>query len=326
MERVIREKPLLTLIVPAYNEENNLSDFYSETSKCTADMAVEVEYLFINDGSEDRTVEVLKELCREDSRVRYLSFSRNFGKEAAIYAGLQHAHGDYAAIMDADLQDPPELLPRMYDYVTKEGYDCAAARRVTRAGEGKVRSFCADMFYKAMTKLSGMKMMEGSRDFQLMNRKMINAVLSMKEKNRFSKGIFEWVGFQKKWVEYENVERSSGSSKWSLWKLFRYALDGITSFSSIPLMVAFVLGCCCCFCAGILIFIEIIGFHVFPSAMSGWTGFLCLLLFLFGIQFLCMGILGKYLEKTYDEVKNRPLYLLDDSSLCEEMSGNEGEE
>ena len=326
MKKVSQEKPLLTLIVPVYNEESSLNHFYDQTCKCTESMGVEIEFLFINDGSEDNTLEMLRQLCRRDSRVRYLSFSRNFGKEAAMYAGLQYAGGDYAAIMDADLQDPPELLPKMYDAVVAGDYDCAAARRVNRKGEGKIRSFCADCFYKIMTRLSGMNLMPGARDFQLMNRKMINAVLSLKEKSRFSKGIFEWVGFRKKWVEYENVERSSGCSKWSFGKLCRYALDGITSFSTLPLQAAFIPGMICWIAAVALLAVEISRFYVLSSDMRNWLLLFSFLMCLSGTQFFCMGIFGKYLGKTYEEVKHRPVYVMDECHLSERTEENEDEQ
>ena len=244
----------LTLVVPAYNEQDAIPLFYEEALRVEGELpGVEVEYLFIDDGSRDQTMEVLRQLHAQDPRVHYVSFSRNFGKEAAIYAGLENAKGDYVAILDADLQDPPSLLPEMLHAIQEEGYDCVGSRRVTRKGEPPIRSFFARMFYRIMNKISSADIVDGARDFQLMNRKVVNAILSMGEYNRFSKGIFGWVGFRKKWLEYENIERAAGETKWSFWKLFVYALDGIVAFSTTPLVIASVMGILFCLVAFIAI-------------------------------------------------------------------------
>ena len=274
---------------------------------------MEIEYLFIDDGSSDGTLEVLRNLHKKDARVRYVSFSRNFGKEAAIYAGLQNAAGDYVAILDADLQDPPALLPEMLQAIEEEGYDCVGSRRVTRKGEPPIRSFFARMFYHIMKKISNADIVDGARDFQLMNRKVVKAILSMGEYNRFSKGIFGWVGFRKKWLEYENIERSAGETKWSFWKLFLYALDGIVAFSTAPLVIASVMGMVFCLVAFVAIIFIIVRTLIFGDPTSGWPSMVCIIIFIAGIQLLCMGILGQYMAKTYLETKKRPLYLVEET-------------
>ena len=255
---------------------------------------------------------------KKDARVRYVSFSRNFGKEAAIYAGLQNATGDYVAILDADLQDPPSLLPEMLQAIEEEGYDCVGSRRVTRKGEPPIRSFFARMFYRIMNKISSADIVDGARDFQLMNRKVVNAILSMGEYNRFSKGIFGWVGFRKKWLEYENIERSAGETKWSFWKLFLYALDGIVAFSTAPLVMASVMGMVFCLVAFVAIIFIIIRTVLFGDPTSGWPSMVCIIMFIAGVQLLCMGILGQYMAKTYLETKKRPLYLVEETEEEEE--------
>lgn len=308
------DKKKLTIVVPAYNEEEALPIFYAEASRVEKELpGVEIEYLFIDDGSSDGTLEVLRDLHKKDARVRYVSFSRNFGKEAAIYAGLQNARGDYVAILDADLQDPPALLPEMLRVIEEEGYDCVGSRRVTRKGEPPIRSFFARMFYRIMNKISSADIVDGARDFQLMNRKVVNAILSMGEYNRFSKGIFGWVGFRKKWLEYENVERSAGETKWSFWKLFIYALDGIVAFSTAPLVIASVMGMVFCLVAFIAIIFIIVRTMIFGDPTSGWPSMVCIIIFIAGIQLLCMGILGQYMAKTYLETKKRPLYLVEET-------------
>ena len=299
----------LTMVVPAYNEEEALPIFYAEALRVEKELpGVEIEYLFIDDGSSDGTLEVLRDLHKKDARVRYVSFSRNFGKEAAIYAGLQNAAGDYVAILDADLQDPPALLPEMLQAIEEEGYDCVGSRRVTRKGEPPIRSFFARMFYHIMKKISNADIVDGARDFQLMNRKVVKAILSMGEYNRFSKGIFGWVGFRKKWLEYENIERSAGETKWSFWKLFLYALDGIVAFSTAPLVIASVMGMVFCLVAFVAIIFIIVRTLIFGDPTSGWPSMVCIIIFIAGIQLLCMGILGQYMAKTYLETKKRPLY------------------
>lgn len=304
----------LTMVVPAYNEEEALPIFYAEALRVEKELpGVEIEYLFIDDGSSDGTLEVLRDLHKKDARVRYVSFSRNFGKEAAIYAGLQNAAGDYVAILDADLQDPPALLPEMLQAIEEEGYDCVGSRRVTRKGEPPIRSFFARIFYHIMKKISNADIVDGARDFQLMNRKVVKAILSMGEYNRFSKGIFGWVGFRKKWLEYENIERSAGETKWSFWKLFLYALDGIVAFSTAPLVIASVMGMVFCLVAFVAIIFIIVRTLIFGDPTSGWPSMVCIIIFIAGIQLLCMGILGQYMAKTYLETKKRPLYLVEET-------------
>lgn len=304
----------LTMVVPAYNEEEALPIFYAEALRVEKELpGVEIEYLFIDDGSSDGTLEVLRDLHKKDARVRYVSFSRNFGKESAIYAGLQNAAGDYVAILDADLQDPPALLPEMLQAIEEEGYDCVGSRRVTRKGEPPIRSFFARMFYRIMNKISSADIVDGARDFQLMNRKVVNAILSMGEYNRFSKGIFGWVGFRKKWLEYENIERSAGETKWSFWKLFLYALDGIVAFSTAPLVMASVMGMIFCLVAFVAIIFIIVRTVLFGDPTSGWPSMVCIIMFIAGVQLLCMGILGQYMAKTYLETKKRPLYLVEET-------------
>ena len=309
-KEVEMDKKLLTLVVPSYNEEEAIPLFYEEALRVEKELTdIDIEYLFVDDGSRDETMRVVKELNAKDPRVHYVSFSRNFGKEAAIYAGLENAAGDYVAILDADLQDPPSLLPEMLEAVEKEGYDCVGSRRVTRKGEPPIRSFFARCFYKLMGKISSSEVVDGARDFQLMNRKVVNAILAMGEYNRFSKGIFGWVGFKKKWLEYENVERAAGETKWSFWKLFVYALDGIVAFSTAPLVIASFIGMLFCLIAFIAIIFIIIRTVIFGDPTSGWPSMVCIIMLVSGIQLLCIGILGQYLAKTYLETKRRPLYL-----------------
>lgn len=306
----------ITIAVPCYNEEQALPPFFAEVTRVAAQMPyVEFEFLFINDGSKDGTMPILRELAQKDPRVKYISFSRNFGKEAGIYAGLENATGDYVVIMDADLQDPPALLPEMYRAVTEEGYDCVGSRRVTRKGEPPIRSFFARMFYKIINKMSEAEIVDGARDFQMMNRTVVDAILSMGEYNRFSKGIFGWIGFHKKWLEYENVERVAGETKWSFWKLFLYAIQGIVAFSTTPLVLSSVFGLLCCALAFIMIIVVIIRTLVFGDPTQGWPSLVCIMLLLSGIQMLGIGIVGQYLAKTYLETKNRPIYLVRESNV-----------
>ena len=306
----------ITIAVPCYNEEQALPPFFAEVTKVAAGMPyVEFEFLFINDGSKDKTMEVIKELAEADKRVKYVSFSRNFGKEAGIYAGLENATGDYVVIMDADLQDPPALLPEMYQAVTQEGYDCVGSRRVTRKGEPPIRSFFARMFYKIINRMSDAEIVDGARDFQMMNRTVVDAILSMGEYNRFSKGIFGWIGYKKKWLEYENIERVAGETKWSFWGLFLYAIQGIIAFSTAPLVLSSVFGLLCCTLAFIMIVVVIIRTLVFGDPTAGWPSLVCIMLLLSGIQMLCIGIVGQYLAKTYLETKNRPIYLVRETNV-----------
>lgn len=300
----------ITVVVPCYNEEQSLHFFYKEMERVAAEMKENTfEYLFVDDGSKDRTLECIRELKEKDEKVRYVSFSRNFGKEAAIYAGLFHASGDYVAIMDADLQDPPSLLPKMYRAVTEEGYDSAATRRVTRKGEPPIRSFFARRFYHIMNKISDVELMDGARDYRLMNRAYVDALLQMGEYNRFSKGLFGWVGFKTKWLEFENVERVAGETKWSFWKLFKYSLDGIVAFSSMPLYMASWLGAGMCGVSVLAILFIIVRQLVFGNSVAGWPSMVCIIILIGGLQLLSIGILGLYLSKTYLEVKHRPIFI-----------------
>ena len=310
----------LTIVVPAYNEEQAIPIFYNTTKDVMEKNLPEVDYemLFIDDGSSDKTMDVLCDLAEKDQRVKYVSFSRNFGKESAIYAGLQNAKGSYVVIMDADLQDPPALLPEMYRIVTEEEYDCVGTRRVTRKGEPPIRSFFARMFYRIMGKISDAEVTDGARDYQLMNRKVVDAILSMGEYNRFSKGIFGWVGFRKKWLEYENVERAAGETKWSFWKLFLYAIDGITAFSTTPLVISSVMGIVLCVVAMIMIIFIIVRTLIFGDPTSGWPSMVCIIMLVSGAQLLSIGVLGQYVAKIYLETKRRPLYLVSKTNVEKE--------
>ncbi len=305
---------LLSIIVPCCNEEAAVGAFYARTSAVCAKLpAVDVEYIFVDDGSTDGTLAVLKALAGRDGRVRWLALSRNFGKEAALYAGLEHARGDYVAVMDADLQDPPELLPELLGAVRGGGYDCAAVRRVDRKEEPPIRSWFARQFYKIINKMSRTEIVDGARDYRLMTRQMVDAVLRVTEYNRFSKGIFSWVGFRTKWVETVNVERAAGESKWSFFKLLVYALDGIIAFSTAPLAIASVLGLVFCVVSFVAIVFVIVRQVLWGGSAFGWPSLVCIILFLAGVQLFCIGILGQYLSKTYLEVKGRPIYLLRES-------------
>ena len=313
---------LLSVIVPCFNEEENIRDFYDELCKNNdffREKQIEFELLYVDDGSKDRTVAEVKKLHEEDGRVRLVSFSRNFGKEAAIYAGLQKCRGDLAVLMDADLQDPPSLLPEMYSYI-EQGYDSVATRRVTRKGEPPVRSFFARMFYRLMNRISKTEIVDGARDYRLMTRPVVDAILSMAEYNRFTKGIFGWVGYETKWLEYENVERRKGETKWSFWKLFLYSLEGIIAFSTVPLTIASVAGVFFCLVAFVIIIVTIIRKLLFGDPTSGWPSLVCIIMMVSGVQLFCLGIVGQYLSKTYMEVKRRPIYL-----VREEIGGREVE-
>ena len=303
---------MLSVIVPCYNEEENIAPFYEELMKHVSFLTerdMELEVLYIDDGSRDRTVEEIRKLRETDERVHMVSFSRNFGKEAAMYAGLENAGGDYVVFMDADLQDPPSLLTEMFTYI-EQGYDSVATRRVSRKGEPPIRSFFARRFYRLMKRISQTEIMDGARDYRLMTRQVVDAILSMKEYNRFTKGIFGWVGFETKWIEYENVERTRGETKWNFWKLFVYSLDGIAAFSTVPLMLASVVGVLFCVFAFLMIIFIIVRKLVFGDPVSGWPSLVCIILMTSGVQFFCTGILGQYLAKTYMEVKGRPIYLV----------------
>lgn len=300
----------ISLVVPCYNEQEVIKIFYAEIQKIKKDFKnVTFEIIFVNDGSKDKTLELMRELSKNDD-VRYVSFSRNFGKEAAMYAGLEASTGDYVAIMDADLQDPPALLKEMYEILESKEYDSVATRRVTRKGEPVIRSFFARLYYKIINKISKTEIVDGARDFRLMTKQMVNSVLSLKEYNRFSKGIFSWVGYRTKWLEYENVERAAGETKWSFWKLFLYSLESIVAFSTVPLSIASVMGILFCFVAFIIIIFIIVRTLMFGDPTSGWPSMVCIMFFIGGVQLLCLGIMGQYLSKTYLEVKKRPIYIV----------------
>lgn len=317
-------KEKISLVIPCYNEEEVLPYFYEEFNKVASELSdYDMEAIFVDDGSKDRTLEVVKQLAEKDIRVKYISFSRNFGKEAAIYAGFEHAKGEYVAMMDADLQDPPSLLPKMLHAVKEEGYDSAATRRVTRKGEPPIRSFFARRFYGLMNKISTTEIMDGARDYRLMSRKFKNAIMQMKEYNRFSKGIFGWVGFKTKWIEFENVERKAGETKWSFWKLLLYSIEGIIGFSTAPLAIASVLGMLFCIVAFIFMIIIMVKTLCFGDPVAGWPSMTCIILLLGGIQLFCMGILGMYLSKTYLEAKNRPIYICGETNIEDQEEGNE---
>ena len=304
---------LLSIIVPCYNEEESLPFFFQRIRQVAEQLLqahqLELECLFIDDGSKDQTLNLLRQYAGEDPRMKYISFSRNFGKEAAIYAGLEHSRGDYVAMLDADLQDPPELLEEMYRLILSGEYDCVATRRVTRKGEPPIRSFFARLFYRLMNKISQVDMVDGARDYRLMTRQMVDSILSLKEYSRFSKGIFGWVGYRTKWLEYENVERVAGETKWSFWKLFRYSIDGIVAFSTFPLDLAAIFGVLFCIAAFIYLIFLFVRTLAFGNPVSGYPSLMCVILFLGGIQLLTIGILGKYLAKTYLETKKRPIYI-----------------
>lgn len=306
-----KKRDLISIVVPCYNEQEALPHFYREADDVSKKMQeTDFEFLFVDDGSNDGTLSVLRELAGRDSRVRYVSFSRNFGKESAMYAGLSHAAGDYVAILDADLQDPPSLLPEMYSYIKNDGYDSVATRRSTRKGEPPIRSFFARLFYKIMNRISKTELVEGARDFRLMTRRMVDSVLSVCEYNRFTKGIFSWVGFKTKWVEYENIDRVAGSTKWSFWKLFKYSLECIMAFSTFPLALSSLFGIIFALLAVIGIIVVIVRQAIWGGSAYGWPSTVCIILFVSGVQLFCIGILGQYLAKTYLETKKRPIFIV----------------
>lgn len=300
----------ISIIVPCYNEEQALPLFYEETTRVLKQMNCDYELLLINDGSSDKTLPLMRSLAQKDEHVHYLSFSRNFGKEAAMFAGFEHAKGDYVAVMDADLQDPPSLLPQMMELIEKEAYDSVATRRVSRVGEPKIRSWCARQFYKIINSCSDADIVDGARDYRLMKREMVEAIVSMREYNRFSKGIYGWIGFRTYWLPYENVERAAGETKWSFWKLFKYALEGIINFSQVPLSIASWMGIIFTLVAFVLMLFVILRRLIFGDPVSGWASTVCIILFIGGIQTLCIGILGQYMAKTYMETKRRPHYIV----------------
>ena len=302
----------ISVIVSCYNEEESLPLFYKEMERVRQKdfEGIDFEYIFVNDGSKDKTLEEIKKLREQDKKVRYISFSRNFGKEAAMLAGLDASTGDYVTLMDADLQDPPALLRKMYDIIKNDGYDCVGTRRVTRKGEPPIRSFFARIFYKLINKMSKVEMVDGARDYRLMTRQMVDSIISIREYNRYSKGLFSFVGFNTKWLEYENVERVAGETKWSFWKLFKYALEGITAFSTTPLVFSSVLGLIFCLVAFVMIIFIIIRTIASGDPTRGWPSMVCIIFFVSGIQLFSLGIIGQYLSKAYLEVKHRPIYII----------------
>lgn len=309
---------LISIIVPCFNEEKALPYFWHELQNIMQKMEYcSFEIIFVDDGSIDNTAEIIVNLASSDSRIKYIIFSRNFGKEAAIFAGFEHAKGNYVAMMDADLQDPPSLLPELYHAVAVEGFDSAATRRVTRKGEPPIRSFFAHQFYKIMNKMSDVEIIDGARDFRLMNRNFLNALLRMKERNRFSKGLFSWVGFKTKWIEFENVERVAGETKWSFWKLFKYSIEGIVAFTTVPLVITSFAGFILCMFSIIATVFIVVRRLIFGDPVSGWASTVCIIIFFSGTQLLFMGILGQYLAKLYTEIKNRPVYIICSTNIGE---------
>lgn len=301
----------ISLIIPCYNEEESIPLFYRETTNVLKKLEeYSYEMVFVNDGSTDNTLDVLTGLAEMDDHVKYLHFSRNFGKEAAMYAGFCNVSGDYVAVMDADLQDPPSLLPQMLNILETKEYDSVATRRVSRDGEPPIRSFFARKFYQIINRISDADIVDGARDFRLMKREMVNVIVAMKEANRFSKGIFGWIGFKTYWLPYKNVERVAGETKWSFWKLFRYAVDGIINFSQTPLSIASWGGILLTFCSFIILILIIIRKLMFGDAVDGWASLVCIIIFIGGIQLFCLGIIGQYIAKIYLETKQRPHYII----------------
>ena len=304
------KKKLLSVVVPCYNEEQALPIFYEEVCKVLNDIEqLDYEIIFVDDGSTDKTLSIMKAYNKLDKKVRFVSFSRNFGKEAAMLAGLESSKGEYVTLMDADMQDPPSMLPKMYNLIN-EGYDVVGTRRVTRKGEPRIRSFFARKFYRIINKMSKIDMVDGARDFRLMKRRVVDSIISMKEYNRYSKGIFSFVGFKTKWLEYENVKRVAGKTKWSLWKLFKYAIEGIVGFSTFPLVLSALIGLLFCLLAFIMIIVIIVKTLIFGDPVSGWPSTICIIFFIGGIQLFVMGIIGEYLAKIYLETKKRPIYII----------------
>lgn len=306
------KKETISIVVACFNEEEALPLFYQEIVKIKKELKkVEVELILVNDGSKDNTLSVMKDLYQHDKTIHYISLSRNFGKEAAMLAGLKSASGEFVAVMDADLQDPPELIPKMYSILKKDKtIDTVATRRVTRVGEPKIRSFFARKFYKLINKISNIELVDGARDYRLMRRNVVNAILNLKEYNRFSKGLFGFVGFNTKWLEYENQERVAGETSWSFFSLFKYAIEGIVAFSTAPLTISAFIGILFCIIAFIMIIVIIFKTLLFGDPTSGWPSMICILFFVSGIQLFCLGIIGEYLSKTYLEAKKRPVYII----------------
>ena len=313
------DEKLISIIVPCYNEEKTISLFMDEISKIETQMKeesnVNFEYIFIDDGSKDATASILKDFSKKRENFNYIILSRNFGKEGALYAGLTASKGDFVAVMDVDLQDPPYLLKEMYSSIASGEYDCVATRRTDRKGEPPIRSFFARMFYKLINKISSTEIVDGARDYRLMTRDMVNAILSMAEYNRFSKGIFGWVGFRTKWLEYANTERVAGETKWSFWKLFLYSLDGIVAFSTAPLAIASVMGLIFCIIAFLMILVIIAKTLIYGDPVAGYPSLVCIIFLIAGVQLFCLGVQGQYIAKTYLETKKRPIYLVRESNI-----------
>lgn len=309
-------KKLISIVVPVFNEESTLEILYMELNRVVSQMEqYDIEYLFVNDGSKDKTLSLLKTMADKDEKVKYISFSRNFGKEAALLAGLQNAKGDLVVTMDADMQDPPALLPKLVAYVESGEYDNAATRRVSRKGEPIIRSFFARMFYKLMRHMTDINIVDGARDYRVMSRQMVDSILSLQEYNRFSKGIFAWVGFETKWVEFENVERSAGETKWNFWKLLRYSVEGMVSFSNTPINMASYLGLFLTGTSMIALFFIVGRALLFGDPVAGWPSTASIITFIGGVQLFVMGVMGQYISKTYMEVKRRPHYIVKESNL-----------
>ncbi len=304
----------ISIIVPCFNEQDVLPIFYKETANVLSGLNCSYEFVFINDGSNDKTLEVMQELSKKDRNVTYLSFSRNFGKEAAMYAGFCNANGDYVAVMDADMQDPPSLLTEMLNIIVKEGYDSVAARRVDRKGEPPIRSWFARKFYKLINRISDADIVDGARDFRLMKKDMVDAIVEMGEYNRFSKGIFGWIGFNTYWLPYDNTRRVAGETKWSFWKLFKYAVDGIINFSQAPLSIASWFGIVMTFLSFIMLAVIVIRRLVWGDPVAGWASTICVIIFIGGVQLFCLGVMGQYIAKTYMETKNRPHYIISETN------------
>lgn len=309
---------MISIIVPCFNEEESLPLFYRETVSVLNSLKTDYELLFVNDGSSDRTLSILREFAGKDEHVRYISFARNFGKESAMYAGFSNVRGDYVAVMDADLQDPPSLLPEMLKILETGEYDSVATRRTDRKGEPPVRSWFARQFYRLINRYSDADIVDGARDFRLMKREMADAIVAMPEYNRFSKGIFGWIGFRTYWMPYENVERVAGKTKWSFWKLFKYAIDGIISFTQAPLSIASFFGFLMTFCSFLALIFIIVRKLAFGDPVAGWASTICVIIFIGGIQLCVLGIIGQYIAKMYLETKNRPHYIIAESSFIPE--------
>ena len=305
----------VSIIVPCYNEEESIPLFYKEIKKVFSKINYKLELIFVNDGSKDKTLELIRNLSKKDKEVNYISLSRNFGKEAAMWAGLKHSTGNYVTVMDCDLQDPPALIPEMLRLIEEESYDVVGTRRVTRKGEPPIRSFFARMFYKIINKMSKVEMVDGARDYRMMTRQVVDNLLTLKEYNRYSKGLFSFVGFKTKWLEYENIERVAGETKWNFWKLFLYAIEGIVAFTTAPLTMAATFGILFCLVAFIMIIVIVVKTLVYGDPTSGWPSLACIIFMANGIELLCIGVIGEYLSKTYLEVKKRPIYIVKESNM-----------